>query len=111
MISKFFIDRPVFASVLSIVIVLGGLVSMVALPVEQFPEIAPPTVQIQATYPGASAETVAQTLAAPIEQELSGAKGLLYYQSQCSNDGSLTTTVTFETARTRTWPPSRCRTA
>jgi len=97
MISKFFIDRPVFASVLSIIIVLGGLVSMFTLPVEQFPEIAPPTVQITANYPGASAETVAASLAAPIEQELSGAKGLLYYQSQCSNDGSLTTTVTFET--------------
>ena len=97
MISKFFVDRPVFASVLSIIIVLGGLVSMFTLPIEQFPEIAPPTVQITANYPGASAETVAASLAAPIEQELSGARGLLYYQSQCSNDGSMTTTVTFET--------------
>ncbi|HEX8916170.1 MAG TPA: multidrug efflux RND transporter permease subunit [Humisphaera sp.] len=97
MISKFFVDRPVFASVLSIVIVLGGLVCMYTLPLAQFPEIAPPTVQVTATYPGASAEVVAQSLAAPIEQELSGAKGLLYYQSQCSNDGTLTTTVTFET--------------
>jgi hydrophobe/amphiphile efflux-1 (HAE1) family protein len=70
---------------------------MFALPIAQFPEIAPPTIQITATYPGASAETVAQSLAQPIEQELSGAKGLLYYQSQCGNDGRLTTTVTFET--------------
>jgi multidrug efflux pump len=97
MISKFFIDRPVFASVLSIVIVLGGLVCMYTLPVAQFPEIAPPTVQVTATYPGASAETVAQSLAAPIEQELSGTKGLLYYQSQSANDGTLSVSLTFET--------------
>ncbi|QOV89173.1 efflux RND transporter permease subunit [Humisphaera borealis] len=97
MISKFFVDRPVFASVLSIIIVLGGLVCMLTLPIAQFPEIAPPTIQITATYPGASAETVAQSLAQPIEQELPGAKGLLYTQSQCGNDGRLTTTVTFAT--------------
>src|SRR5688572_7362032 len=97
MISRFFIDRPVFASVLSIIIVLAGVVSIFNLPVEQFPEITPPTVQVTANYPGASAEVVAQSLAAPIEQELSGAKNMLYYQSQCSNDGSLAITVTFDT--------------
>ena len=97
MISRFFIDRPVFSSVLSIVIVLLGLVSISMLPVEQFPEITPPTVNVSATYPGASAEVVAQSLAAPIEQELSGAQNMLYYQTQCSNNGSMNITVTFET--------------
>jgi len=97
MFSKFFIDRPVFASVLSIVIVLAGLVSIWNLPNEQYPEITPPTVSVSATYPGASAEVVASSLAAPIEQELSGAKNMLYYQTQCANDGSLNITVTFET--------------
>src|SRR5690606_30735193 len=97
MFSKFFIDRPVFASVLSIVIVLAGLVSIWNLPNEQYPEITPPTVSVRATYPGASAEVVASSLAAPIEQELSGAKDMLYFQTQCSNDGGLNITVTFET--------------
>lgn len=94
--ARFFIDRPVFAAVLSIVIVLCGLVCMVSLPVAQFPQIVPPVVQVEATYPGATAETVASSVAAPIEQELSGAKGLLYYQAQCSNDGRMVMTVTFE---------------
>lgn len=97
MFSRFFIDRPVFSSVLSIVITLLGLVSIYMLPVEQFPEITPPTVTVSATYPGASAEVVAQSLAAPIEQELSGAKDMLYFQTQCANNGSMNITVTFET--------------
>ena len=96
MFSRFFIDRPVFASVISIVIVLCGGVALYSLPVEQSPEITPPTVQIQARYPGANAETVAQSIAAPIEQELSGIENLLYFDSQSANDGSLTITLTFE---------------
>jgi len=96
MISRFFIDRPVFASVLSIVIALCGLGSMYFMPVEQSPEITPPTVDITARYPGANAETVAESLAAPIEQELSGIENLLYYQSQSANDGGLSITCTFE---------------
>ncbi|MBI2424218.1 MAG: multidrug efflux RND transporter permease subunit [Candidatus Hydrogenedentes bacterium] len=96
MISKFFIDRPVFAAVLSILIVLCGLASMYFLPVEQSPEITPPTISIAARYPGANAETVAESIATPIEQELSGIENLLYYSSQSANDGSLTITVTFE---------------
>lgn len=96
MISKFFIDRPVFASVVSIIIVLCGLASMYYLPVEQSPEITPPTVVISATYPGANAEIVAESLATPIEQELSGIENLLYYQSQSANNGSLSITCTFE---------------
>jgi hydrophobe/amphiphile efflux-1 (HAE1) family protein len=94
--SKFFIDRPIFAAVLSILIVVAGLVSMKALPIAQFPEVVPPTVSISAMYPGADAKTVSDTVAAPIEQQLSGAKGLLYFQSTCGNDGKLTTTVSFE---------------
>ncbi len=94
--SRFFIDRPIFASVISLVIVLAGLVSIYVLPIAQFPQIVPPTVEVTATYPGANAEMVAESLAAPIEQELSGAKNLLYYQSQCANDGKLLMTVTFE---------------
>ena len=96
MISRFFIDRPVFASVISIVIALCGLVSITMLPIEQSPEITPPTVDITARYPGANAEIVAESVATPIEQELSGIEHLLYYQSQSSNDGSLGITLTFE---------------
>jgi hydrophobe/amphiphile efflux-1 (HAE1) family protein len=96
MFSRFFIDRPVFASVISIVITLCGVAALYNLPVEQSPEITPPTVIIQATYPGANAETVAQSIAAPIEQELSGIENLLYYESQSANNGSLTITLTFE---------------
>jgi len=96
MISRFFIDRPVFASVISIIIVLCGAASMFFLPIEQAPQITPPTVIIGAFYPGANAATVMESLATPIEQELSGIENLLYYQSQSSNDGSLGITLTFE---------------
>ncbi|MBI2435828.1 MAG: efflux RND transporter permease subunit, partial [Candidatus Hydrogenedentes bacterium] len=96
MISRFFIDRPVFASVISILIALCGLASIYLLPIEQSPEITPPTVELVARYPGADAETVAESLAAPIEQELSGIENLLYFQSQSANDGSLGITLTFE---------------
>src|SRR3954462_14641931 len=94
--SRFFIERPVFAGVLSIVIVLAGLVALKILPVAQYPEIAPPTVTITATYPGASADTLAKTVAAPIEEQLSGVEGLIYYQSTSSSTGTLTITCTFE---------------
>lgn len=96
MISRFFIDRPVFTTVLSIIIILAGLISMRTLPVAQYPEIAPPTVEISVNYPGANAETVAQSLAAPIEQELSGTKNLIYFQSYSSNSGNLKITATFD---------------
>jgi HAE1 family hydrophobic/amphiphilic exporter-1/multidrug efflux pump len=94
--SRFFIDRPIFAAVLSIVIVLAGLVASQVLPVAQYPEIAPPTVTISTSYPGASAETLAKTVAAPIEEQLSGVEGLLYFNSSSSSNGAVTITATFE---------------
>jgi multidrug efflux pump len=94
--SRFFIDRPIFASVLSIVIVLAGLVSLLGLPVAQYPDITPPTVQVWGVYPGASAQVVADTVAAPIEQQVVGVEGSLYMSSQCTNDGMYNLTVTFK---------------
>ncbi len=96
MFSKFFIERPIFASVLSIVIVLGGSIALFTLPVAQYPEIAPPTVEVSAVYPGANAKVVADTVAAPIEQQVNGVEGMMYMSSQCTNDGAYTLTVTFK---------------
>ena len=95
-IGRFFIARPIFAAVVSIVLVVVGGVSYFALPVTQYPEIAPPTIQVSATYPGASAETVADTVATPIEQEINGVEGMLYMLSQSTSDGRVTITVTFQ---------------
>src|SRR5262249_38104841 len=94
--SRFFIDRPIFAVVLSVVITLAGALSLWALPIAQYPEITPPSVQVAIAYPGASAQVVADTLAAPIQQEGNGVHGMLYMSSQSGNDGSYTLTVTFE---------------
>lgn len=96
MISRFFIDRPIFAAVLSIVITLAGAIAYLFLPVAQYPPIAPPTVQVSCSYPGASAQVVADTVAAPIEQQVNGVEGMLYMSSQCGNDGSYNLTVTFD---------------
>jgi multidrug efflux pump len=93
--SKFFINRPIFASVLSIVIVLGGSIALFTLPVAQYPEIAPPTVEVSASYPGANAKDVAATVAAPIEQQVNGVENMMYMSSQCTNDGNYTLTITF----------------
>lgn len=94
--TTFFITRPIFASVLSIIIVLAGLTSALQLPIAQYPQIAPPTVLVTATYPGASAETIAKTVAAPIEEQLSGIENLLYFSSSADSSGTLTITATFE---------------
>ncbi len=95
MFSRFFIDRPILASVPSIIITLAGLAAVFTLPVSQYPEITPPTVRVSCTYPGASAQVVADTIASPIEQQVNGVENMLYMASQCSNDGSYQLTVTF----------------
>ena len=94
--TKFFITRPIFASVLSIIILLAGLAAALKLPIAQYPQIAPPTVLVTATYPGASADTLSKTVAAPIEEQLSGVEGLLYFNSSADSSGTLTITATFE---------------
>jgi hydrophobe/amphiphile efflux-1 (HAE1) family protein len=96
MISHFFIDRPIFASVLSIVFVLAGGVAVFTLPVAQYPEVTPPTVLVTALYPGANAQTVRDTVAAPIEEQVSGVEGMMYMSSQSTNDGAYRLLVTFK---------------
>lgn len=95
-LSHFFIDRPIFASVISIIIVLMGAIAYLALPVTQYPEVAPPTIQVTATYPGASAQIVSETVATPIEQEINGVEGMIYMQSQSTADGVMNLTISFE---------------
>ncbi|MCX8519856.1 MAG: efflux RND transporter permease subunit, partial [Methylophilaceae bacterium] len=94
--TRFFINRPIFASVLSIIIVLSGIAAAFNLPIAQFPQVAPPTVTITATYPSANAETLSKTVAAPIEEQLSGIDNLLYFSSSSDSSGTLTITVTFD---------------
>ena len=94
-ISRFFIDRPIFAAVISVFITLMGVFAYPLLPLSQYPEIAPPTITINTAYPGASAETLAETVAAPIEQEVNGVEGMLYLSSSSTSDGAVAITVTF----------------
>lgn len=93
---SFFIDRPVFSAVISIVIVIVGIIGLTMLPVDQYPQITPPVVKISASYPGASALTVSQAVATPIEQEINGTPGMLYMESNSSNSGGFSATVTFD---------------
>jgi hypothetical protein len=99
MISRFFIDRPVFATVLSVVITLIGGIALIFLPVAQYPRITPPGVVVSISYPGANAQVVADTVAAPIEQAVNGVEGMLYMSSQMGNDGAYSLTVTFRRRR------------
>ncbi|MDE6278268.1 MAG: efflux RND transporter permease subunit [Muribaculaceae bacterium] len=96
MFSKFFIDRPIFATVLAIIMILAGLLTLDTLPVAQYPDITPPTVMVSASYPGADAQTVAETVGAPIEEQVNGVEGMMYMSSSCGSDGSYMLTVTFE---------------
>ena len=96
MFSRFFIDRPIFATVLAVIMVIAGLMTVRSLPVAQYPDITPPTVMVAANYPGADAKTVAETVGAPIEQQVNGVEGMMYMSSSCGSDGSYMLTVTFE---------------
>jgi multidrug efflux pump subunit AcrB len=95
-LARFFVDRPVFATVISVVIVLAGLVAVFTLPVAQYPDVTPPTVLVTALYPGANAQTVRDTVAAPIEEQVSGVEGMMYMSSRCTNDGAYNLLVTFK---------------
>jgi hydrophobic/amphiphilic exporter-1 (mainly G- bacteria), HAE1 family len=94
--AHFFVDRPIFASVLSIIILIVGLIAYIALPVAQYPEIAPPTIVVRASYPGADAETVAATVATPLEQEINGVEDMIYMSSYSTGDGAMALTITFK---------------
>src|SRR5690349_21033995 len=94
-LARFFIARPVFAAVISIAITLVGAIAAFRLPISEYPQIAPPSVTITALYPGASAETIAETVAGPIEQEVNGVEGMLYVSSQSTGDGRVTVSIVF----------------
>jgi len=95
MLSRFFIDRPIFAWVLSVVIVIAGLVFIFQLPIAQYAPIVPPNIQVACTYPGASAKTIADTVAMPIEEQVNGVEGMIYMSSTCTNNGYYQLNVTF----------------
>src|ERR687891_2919599 len=94
-ISRFFIDRPIFAAVLSLVIVVAGGLAIFRLPVSEYPEVVPPTVVVRAIYPGANPRVIAETVAAPLEQQITGVEDMLYKFSQSTADGVMTLTITF----------------
>src|SRR5476649_1091143 len=95
-ISKFFIDRPIFAGVLSVLILLGGIIAVFKLPISEYPEIIPPQVLVHAQFPGTNPKVIAETVSAPLEESINGVEDMLYMQSQANSDGNTTTTVTFK---------------
>ncbi len=96
MLPRFFIDRPIFATVMSVLILLAGAMAIPSRPIAQYPKVTPPTIQIDCQYPGASSQVVSETIAAPIEQQVNGVEDMLYMSSQSTSDGSYTLTVTFK---------------
>ena len=95
-VSRFFIDRPIFAGVLSVLVFLAGLISIFNLPVSEYPDVVPPSVVVRATYPGANPKVIAETVAAPLEEQINGVEHMLYMESQATTDGVLQLTVTFK---------------
>src|SRR5262244_1749702 len=95
-LSRFFIDRPVFAGVISFLFFLAGLISMFMLPISEYPEVVPATVVVTAQFPGANPQTIAQTVATPLEEQINGTEGMLYMFSEAASDGTMTLTITFE---------------
>src|SRR5688572_30372286 len=96
MFPRYFIDRPILAGVLSILVVIAGLLAMGKLPLAEYPDVTPPTVMVRASYPGADPEVISETVAAPLEEEINGLDGMLYMSSFASSDGGLKINVTFE---------------
>ena len=92
-ISRFFVDRPIFAGVLSVLILLSGLIAMLNLPISEYPEVVPPTVVVEAQFPGANPAEIAQTVASPLEEQINGVEGMLYVNSLATTDGRLSLTV------------------
>jgi len=95
-ISRFFIDRPIFAGVLSVLIFVAGLLALRQMPISEYPEVVPPSVVVRAQYPGANPKVIAETVAAPIEEQINGVEGMLYMSSQATTDGLMTLTVVFK---------------
>ena len=94
--SRFFVDKPIFAAVLSIIVFVAGLISIFKLPVSEYPEVVPPSVVVRAVYPGANPKVIAETVAAPLEEQINGVENMLYMSSQNTSDGALMLTVTFK---------------
>src|SRR5712672_3992532 len=97
--SKFFIDRPIFAAVVSIVIVVAGLIAIPLLPIGEYPDVVPPTVVVTATYPGANPKVIAETVSTPLEEQINGAEDMMYVKSVAGSDGTLQMTIKFEQGR------------